>query len=91
MAHEILAALDAMALDHGSSPVVGWVTVSIGVASIIPQRDASASLLIERADRALYFRKDRQGRHGVTVAEADVDLAAEPAETTMHRCSEPHE
>ncbi|MCT0224921.1 GGDEF domain-containing protein [Synechococcus sp. CS-1328] len=77
MAHDILAALDALALVHGSSPVVGWITASIGVACAIPQHDDSPSLLMERADQALYIRKDRQGRHGVTVAEPDVDLATE--------------
>ncbi|CAK6687172.1 hypothetical protein IFHNHDMJ_00146 [Synechococcus sp. CBW1107] len=75
LAHDILATLDAMALVHGSSPVVGWVTASIGVACAIPQRDESASLLMERADQALYVRKGRLGRHGVTVAEPSADVS----------------
>ena len=77
LAHDILVELDALALVHGSSPVVGWVTASIGVACAIPQHDDSPSLLMKRADQALYMRKDRQGRHGVTVAEPDADLATE--------------
>jgi diguanylate cyclase (GGDEF)-like protein len=69
LAQEIVSALDAAAIQHGSSPVANWVTASIGVASAIPQREGSERQLVERADRALYSRKRDHGRHGVTAAD----------------------
>ena len=69
LAQEIVAALDAASLEHGSSPVADWVTASIGVASAIPQPEHTGRQLVERADRALYSRKRDHGRHGVTAAD----------------------
>jgi diguanylate cyclase (GGDEF)-like protein len=47
----------------------GTVTVSIGVASVLPTRTMEESQLIQAADTALYLAK-RNGRNQVTVAAA---------------------
>lgn len=47
---------------HNDSPVSAWVTVSLGVSSIIPPQEESFEILIMRTDEALYQAK-RQGRN----------------------------
>lgn len=66
VAEDICQALRNRRLPHeGNSP--GIVTVSIGCATIVPQRGKSAQDLIEAADQALYWAKGR-GRNRVIVA-----------------------
>ena len=69
LAQDIINALDSDCIEHESSPVAGWVTASIGVASAIPQQETTQLQLMEKADRALYHRKRNLGRHGVTAAD----------------------
>jgi len=63
-------AVENLAIAHTMTPC-RRVTVSIGVAALAPRRDASAQMLIEAADQALYAAK-RRGRNTV-VADADID------------------
>ena len=63
-------AVEDLAITHAMTPC-RRVTVSIGVAALAPGRDASAQMLIEAADQALYAAK-RRGRNAV-VADADID------------------
>jgi diguanylate cyclase (GGDEF)-like protein/PAS domain S-box-containing protein len=46
---------------HKNSPTAGHVTLSVGIASVIPHKDISEQDLLEQADAALYEAK-RQGR-----------------------------
>ena len=50
------AAVEGLRMEHGGSPF-GVVTVSVGVASVIPSADAGAASLVQSADRALYDAK----------------------------------
>jgi len=56
-----------LAIAHEDSEA-GAVTVSCGVASVLPGRDVRPEVLIERADAALY-RAKREGRNRVALAE----------------------
>ncbi len=61
IAEGICAALAALALPHAKSPY-GVVTISIGVATLLPDEALSSEMLIQRADRAMYQAK-RDGRN----------------------------
>ncbi len=68
IAEEVAAAVRTLKLPHEKSPVVPYVTLSMGVACMVPDRSKEMKELIERADRALYAAK-RQGRNRVKAAE----------------------
>jgi diguanylate cyclase (GGDEF)-like protein len=53
-----------MAIPHGGSTVADYVTLSIGVASMIPSPQLSSHLLINMADEALYQAK-KAGRNRI--------------------------
>lgn len=57
-------AVEKLAMPHADSPVSSVVTVSLGVAAEIPQRESHAAELVEAADKALY-RAKKKGRNQV--------------------------
>ncbi len=65
VAENIRMEILALSIPHPESSH-GHVTVSIGCASLIPDRNNSTELLYERADQALY-RSKRSGRNRVMV------------------------
>ena len=67
LAEKIRRGVEELAIPHEKSPVAGVVTVSIGVAAIVPMRDSEGSLLLVAADRALYQAKTA-GRNQVRSA-----------------------
>ena len=73
LAETLRHSIEALAIEHMESYVSEWVTISLGVASRIPNEDASLSDLIADADRALYRAKNA-GRNRVS----SMDLMASP-------------
>ena len=64
IAEAVRAALADLAIPHPASPVSKVVTVSIGVAAIVPPPTSEANQFIASADQALY-RTKQQGRNRV--------------------------
>lgn len=57
VAGQMRAAVEAARMPHPNSSVSPYVTISIGVAALIPDASRPAETLIEMADRALYSAK----------------------------------
>ncbi|MEG3859319.1 sensor domain-containing diguanylate cyclase [Microcoleus sp. herbarium12] len=70
VAEHIQLKISALQLPHGGSQVSQYVTVSLGVASVVPASESPPSILIAAADRALYVAKDA-GRDRIQVYQAD--------------------
>ncbi|GGY73553.1 diguanylate cyclase [Pseudoduganella plicata] len=66
-AQAICTELADLAVEHDESPF-GHVTISIGVAVLVPQEGSDADDLVRRADRALYRAKIR-GRNQAMLAQ----------------------
>ena len=64
IAQRILDEIARLNIPHSESKVAKHVTVSIGVATEVPDGGQRSSSLVERADRSLYAAK-RQGRNRV--------------------------
>jgi diguanylate cyclase (GGDEF)-like protein len=73
LAEEARKAIEDLLITHAEAPS-GYVTVSIGVESMVPGKNQTAATLVEAADSALYAAK-RRGRNRV-VAGAPVLLSA---------------
>jgi len=61
IAEQIRVSIKSLALDHQTSQNSSCVTISLGIASVIPQQNQSPTDLLEEADRGLYQSK-REGR-----------------------------
>lgn len=68
VAEDLRVAVESMAIPHGHSIAGPHVTISLGVATIIPQRDSTPESLVAQADLALYRAKEA-GRNRVVVIE----------------------
>lgn len=69
VAEQCRAGMEALAIAHSGGPA-GKVTMSIGVASVLPDANGSVEQLIARADKALYAAKNG-GRNRVEPAGAE--------------------
>ncbi|MFQ3786419.1 diguanylate cyclase [Halomonas sp. A29] len=67
MAERIHAMLVERALPFSASPVAEHVTVSIGVSSMLPVRNANRSVLVQQADEGLYMAKEGGRNRTATV------------------------
>lgn len=67
VAETLRIAVESLGIAHRCSGVAPWVTVSVGVASEVPDRDSTAMALLATADAAMY-RSKHQGRNRVTAA-----------------------
>lgn len=64
LAECLRSAVEGLRIEHGSSPVSKWVTISLGVATITPKTGTDGASLVEAADLVLYVAKER-GRNQV--------------------------
>lgn len=64
VAHKMMQAIRALDLPHTGSTTSDQVTISIGVATTLPERITSSAVLLEAADTALYLAK-QGGRNQV--------------------------
>ena len=64
LAEQIRLGILARALEHAQSGTHTHVTISLGVATVIPQADESHQALVDLADAALYEAKSAgRNRH----------------------------
>ncbi len=71
VAERLRTAIEALAIPHDGSENAPYVTVSIGVATILPDRTDRPGSILEIADGALY-RAKRNGRNRVEIAVDEV-------------------
>jgi len=58
--------VNSLQILHSSSQISEFLTISLGVATITPDRNTSPEILIEKADKALYKAK-QEGRDRISV------------------------
>ena len=71
VAELIRGAVERLGLPHSASSAAAHVTISVGVASVIPRDGALPDELIRRADEALY-RAKKEGRNRTVLQVADL-------------------
>jgi len=57
LARELLSNMDETAIAHPESPLSAYITLSIGIAVIVPQYGMPLDMLLDQADHALYEAK----------------------------------
>ena len=65
VAEEIKEKIEALKIEHRFSKVTNYVTLSIGIVSLIPVKTDSLNHIINKADKALYQAKN-EGRNRIT-------------------------
>lgn len=67
IASELRGEVESLGIPHGGESASPLLTISIGVAAMVPSTGADAITLVELADKALY-RAKREGRNRVVAA-----------------------
>jgi diguanylate cyclase (GGDEF)-like protein len=73
VAEHIRHAIQALKIHHSSSEVAPYITISMGVHTVVPHLNQDTSFLLRPADKALYAAK-KQGRNRVVVYDSAIDL-----------------
>ncbi len=58
VANDIRMQIENASIEHSTSTVSRYVTVSVGVATLIPKEGITSNFLLNEADEALYKAKD---------------------------------
>lgn len=66
VAERVRSGVEALAIPHGGSTISPVVTITIGIATITPDREAASDDLLAAADQALYQAK-KEGRNRFAV------------------------
>jgi diguanylate cyclase (GGDEF)-like protein len=80
IADRVIQAIAALALPHSDTPS-GYVSVSMGVAAVIPSAEHTASMLLQQADAALYQAKTLGRNRAVLTENASKPLSNIPSQT----------
>ena len=64
LAYKLLSSMEELHLEHKASPVRPYVTVSIGCATVVPERFSDPDTILLAADQTLYLAK-QNGRNQV--------------------------
>ena len=72
IAHKIAVNVNKLHVTHPKSAVSEYVTLSLGVHSLIPNSESSPELLIALADKALYQAKESRNRACLYSEDSDV-------------------
>lgn len=75
-AGEIIRAVRGLGITHTSSTAASVLTISVGVACVVPAESRSCDRLLRLADQALYVAKN-DGRNRAHLLEAELDLEVE--------------
>ena len=73
VAQSLIKEIKKLQIPHASSPVSSNVTISLGAATILPNRDTSPAVLIEGADKCLYQAK-KAGRNCAKSRDLDIGV-----------------
>lgn len=71
VAETLRTKVEALNIPHIHSPVNDRVTISLGVATVIPSRNSSPEMLIAAADQALYQAK-QEGRNRIHIRAEEI-------------------
>ena len=74
LAEQMLQRMSDVKIRHATSPLADYVTVSIGMASVVPGGEATALGLFKAADKALYKAKSK-GRNQIQIGKMDLALS----------------
>lgn len=69
---EISAKIRSLEIENKDSTVSAYITVSMGIANVVPRNSSSPSAFIDKADKALYKAK-AEGRNRYSVFETNSD------------------
>ncbi|MCC6346436.1 MAG: response regulator [Nitrospirales bacterium] len=90
----------ALRIPHEQSSVSGWVSISLGAATVVPDRTLAPEDLLERADRAVYAAKQNgrnrievygEADHGPAILQEDRERGEHPSAPSGEQAAEPGE